>query len=190
MAKGFTRKGEKLRCQLDPVEQMLIANLLDELIEALRPGEPHADADPLAVELGLADLGTDAVTSAPDNPVLRRLLPDAYSDDEVAAAEFRRYTDDSLRRSKIADAESLRAGLDAAAADRKGRIEIDSTTADRWLRAINDLRLALGVQLEIDDSSADRIAALGEADPMYPAAMVYDFLTWWQDGLVLALMGD
>ncbi|MGB3673250.1 MAG: DUF2017 domain-containing protein [Candidatus Nanopelagicales bacterium] len=191
MALGFQRVGDRVSTQLEPVEQMLITALIDELSEILRrPDEPdRAEIDPLARELGLEGL-TGHAPDPPDNPIAARLLPDGYRDDLEAALEFRRYTDDSLRATKLADAEVMRAGLESAADDPEGRIEIELAEADHWVRAINDLRLALGVELGIaDDPSGSADRWLGN-ERMEGRAMLYDFLTWWQDGLVLSLMGE
>jgi hypothetical protein len=191
VAHAFQRVGDRLTTQLEPVEQMLLGQLIDELSDVLRrPEDADSPAiDPLAKELGLEGL-TGVAPEPPDNPVARRLLPDGYLDDPIAATEFRRYTDDSLRASKLADAEVMKAGLEAAADDPNGQIEIELVEADHWVRAMNDLRLALGVELGITNESQ------GQPDPsqldeqMSGRAMLYDFLTWWQDGLVIALMGE
>ena len=191
MAHAFQRVGDRLTTQLEPVEQMLLGQLIDELSDVLRrPEDADSPAiDPLAKELGLEGL-TGVAPEPPDNPVARRLLPDGYLDDPIAATEFRRYTDDSLRASKLADAEVMKAGLEAAADDPNGQIEIELVEADHWVRAMNDLRLALGVELGLTNESQ------GQPDPsqldeqMTGRAMLYDFLTWWQDGLVIALMGE
>ncbi len=191
MAHAFQRVGDRLTTQLEPVEQMLLGQLIDELSDVLRrPEDADSPAiDPLAKELGLEGL-TGVAPEPPDNPVARRLLPDGYLDDPIAATEFRRYTDDSLRASKLAEAEVMKAGLEAAADDPNGQIEIELVEADHWVRAMNDLRLALGVELGITNESQ------GQPDPsqldeqMSGRAMLYDFLTWWQDGLVIALMGE
>ena len=191
MALGFQRVGDRVSTQLEPVEQMLITALIDELSEILRrPDEPdRAEIDPLARELGLEGL-TGHAPDPPDNPIAARLLPDGYRDDLEAALEFRRYTDDSLRATKLADAAVMRAGLESAADDPEGRIEIELAEADHWVRAINDLRLALGVELGIaDDPSGSADRWVGN-ERMEGRAMLYDFLTWWQDGLVLSLMGE
>mgnify|MGYP003556501262 FL=1 len=191
MALGFQRVGDRVSTQLEPVEQMLITALIDELSEILRrPDEPdRAEIDPLARELGLEGL-TGHAPDPPDNPIAARLLPDGYRDDLEAALEFRRYTDDSLRATKLADAEVMRAGLESAADDPEGRIEIELAEADHWGRAINGLRLARGVELGIaDDPSGSADRWLGN-ERMEGRAMLYDFLTWWQDGLVLSLMGE
>lgn len=189
MALAFQRVGDRLSTQLEPVEQMLIAQLIDELADVLRrPDEPdRAEVDPLARELGLEGL-TGHAPEPPDNPIAERLLPDGYRDDVDAALEFRRYTDDALRASKLADAEVMRAGLESAADDPDGRIEIELGEADHWVRAMNDLRLSLGVELGItDDPSTDAHRWEGD-ERMAARSMLYDFLTWWQDGLVIALM--
>ena len=154
MAHAFQRVGDRLTTQLEPVEQMLLGQLIDELSDVLRrPEDADSPAiDPLAKELGLEGL-TGVAPEPPDNPVARRLLPDGYLDDPIAATEFRRYTDDSLRASKLADAEVMKAGLEAAADDPNGQIEIELVEADHWVRAMNDLRLALGVELGITNES-------------------------------------
>lgn len=191
MALGFQRVADRVSTQLEPVEQMLITALIDELSEVLRrPDEPdRAEVDPLARELGLEGL-TGHAPDPPDNPIAARLLPDGYRDDVEAALEFRRYTDDSLRATKLADAEVMRAGLESAADDPDGRIEIELAEADHWVRAINDLRLALGVELGIADAPDGDVSRWVGNERMEGRAMLYDFLTWWQDGLVIALMGE
>ncbi len=44
---------------------------------------------------------------APADPVLARLLPDAYQEDPEAASEFRKYTESSLREAKKYFAQTL-----------------------------------------------------------------------------------
>lgn len=191
MAHAFQRAGDRLNTQLEPVEQMLILQLVDELSEVLRrPDDPSGrDVDPLAKELGLEGL-TGHAPEPPDNPIAERLLPDGYRDDPDAALEFRRYTDDALRASKLADAAVMKAGLEAAADDPDGQLVVELAEAEHWVRAINDLRLALGVELGIADDPQQGPDRWEEDDQMAGRAMLYDFLTWWQDGLVSALMGE
>ena len=49
-------------------------------------------------------LDFDAPREIPDDPALQRLLPDAHRDDPEVAAEFRRFTERSLREGKVDDA--------------------------------------------------------------------------------------
>lgn len=193
MAYAFVRQGDQYETKLEPIERAMLRQMLDELCEMLTVDnavDPE-DLDPLAVELGLEDLSADD-SVLPDNPVLNRLLPDGYRDDPMAAYEFRRYTDGALRRSKIEDAELIRAGLDRADSDPEGEgtVLVSEQAAPGWLRSMNDLRLALGVQLEITDDSSAELAQLPEDDPRAAPAAIYDFLTWWQDSLVRAVVGE
>ena len=55
------------------------------------------------------DREIDPDAERPDDPALARLLPDAYADDDEASAEFRRFTERTLRETK------MRAPLSASA---------------------------------------------------------------------------
>lgn len=189
MAHGFVRDGDDFETRLEPIECTTLRQLLAELtaLLAVDGDDRQSSTDPLAKQLGLEDLDQSAVV-APADPVLARLLPDGYSDDDDAAAEFRRFTDSALRRGKQQDAATVLAGIDQAEADEQGSVSIDEPTAMAWMRSINDLRLALGVQLEIDDDLAADLSSIPDDDPRAASAAIYEFLTWWQDTLVNALM--
>lgn len=190
MAEAFRRERKgRISCHIEPSERALITQLLGELCALLTTDDlpETADLDPLMRELGLADLAC-AQVSDPDDPVLRRLLPSGYPGDPEAAAEFRRYTDTSLRTGKIDDARTMKATLDALGDDGSGFVAIDKTEATAWLRAINDLRLALGVQLNVTAESYPDPTELADDDQAAFSAALYDFLTWWQDSLVRALL--
>lgn len=191
MARGFVREGDELETRLIPLERAMIRQLLDELcaLLATQDSPEPQDIDPLARQLGMVGLD-DLPVSPPDDPVLARLLPDGYRDDPMAASEFRRYTDGTLRQGKIADADIVRAGLDRAEQDKNGATWVSAQDAPAWLRSINDVRLALGVQLEITAESAEDLGDIPDDDPRANTAAIYDFLTWWQDSLVRALMGE
>ena len=112
---GFTRRrGGGVVLTLDEGEVQLLDHLLEQLVELLEPEGPDAQTqlDPLAAMVGI---GT--ATEAPDDPALARLLPDAYGEDVEASAEFRRYTELSLRERKQAQAALARQTL----ADRRAR---------------------------------------------------------------------
>ena len=112
--------------------------------------------------------------------MLARLFPSAYEDHEQSA-EFRRYTEATLRDGKRADAQTM---LDSA---EPGRVELTQEQAQAWMRALNDVRLALGTRLEVTEEIHDEIAEMPEDDPRYPAYVTYDWLTYLQDTLVRAL---
>jgi hypothetical protein len=82
-------------------------------------------------------------TRRPDDPVLARLLPDAYAD-PGAAGEFRRLTQDELLGGKI---RRISAVIDALRAAPGGHVVLDDDAAETWLAALNDLRLAVGTRM-------------------------------------------
>ena len=82
-------------------EADLLRSLASQLVELLR-NEAAVPADDLDPFESLMDFC--GPTTEPEDPVLARLFPTAYSDDEEAAAEFRRYTEAGLRDGKAAAA--------------------------------------------------------------------------------------
>ena len=178
---------------LQPVEADVLASVTREVLELL--DVPERRVDPLAEQLGLGDLagleeaaagglGGDGPTAAPDDEVLRRLLPDAYPEDPDAAAEFRRFTERGLRERKAAAARAVLASL-APVEGQGGRVQLDAEGARTWLSALNDVRLALGTRLGVRDDSEPEL--LDEDDPHRYAWAVYDFTTHLQETLVRSL---
>ncbi len=143
-----------------------------------RPADP---LDDLARLLGQA--GETGPATPPDDPVLARLLPDAYADDAEAAGDFRRFTEQELRNGKAAAARTVLATLP----EDGGRVRLSGEEAQVWLRALNDVRLALGVRLSITEDFEARLQDLDPADPRSAYMWVYDWLTFLQETLVRAL---
>ena len=83
-----------------------IAELVSADSTAAEVAETGAGSDALEAQLGLSNHA-----EPPDDPVLARLLPDGYTDDPEASAEFRRYTEESLRTAKVAAAQTVLASL-------------------------------------------------------------------------------
>jgi Domain of unknown function (DUF2017) len=144
----------------------------------LAVGDDQAARDDLAAQLGLTD-----DSELPADPILARLLPDAYSDDPEASGEFRRYTELSLRSGKVAAAQTVLATLPAHG----GRVRLTEPDAQAWLRALNDVRLSLGVILNVTDDFEDQMAELSADDPRAAYVGVYQWLAALQDSLVDAL---
>jgi hypothetical protein len=128
-------------------------------------------------------LGLSDSTAAPEDPVLARLLPDAYRDDPEAAGDFRRYTEQDLRAGKVAAARTVLATLP----EDGGQVRLSADEAQVWLRALNDVRLALGVRLSVTEDFEQRMASLDPDDPRSAYFWVYDWLTYLQETLVRAL---
>jgi hypothetical protein len=141
-------------------------------------GEPDLSPADLA-----AMLGATGPTSPPQDPVLARLLPDAYRDDPEAAGEFRRYTEQGLRSGKVAAARTVLATLPAEG----GHVRLGPEDAQAWLRALNDVRLAIGTVLGITEDYEDELEAASWADPRSAYLEVYHWLGYLQDSLVRAL---
>jgi uncharacterized protein DUF2017 len=142
------------------------------------PGADGSDGQDLEAIFGLTD-----ATEAPRDPVLARLLPDGYRDDPEAAGEFRRYTELSLRDGKVAAARTVLGTLPA----RGGRIRLSQPDAEAWLRALNDVRLALGVRLGVSDDFEEVGNGINPADPRAAYVWVYHWLAYLQESLVEAL---
>ena len=68
-----------------------------------------------------------------------------------------------------------------------GRVRLSEEEAQVWLRALNDVRLALGVRLSITEDFEARLQDLDPADPRSAYMWVYDWLTFLQETLVRAL---
>ncbi len=209
--------------RLDDVERATVADLMEQVRELLLPeGEAAGGAGPEEsatgdvafdeIVSGLGGLGSGMVLDAgaaswPDtgpvpetarsfgerDPALERLLPSGNRTDEQAAAEFRRLTEDGLRRRKA----DLLATAIAALRTPTDAVELDRRSARAMVVALTDVRLVLGERLGLrEDEDSDRLhATVRELDlehPLVYAAAVYDFLSWLQESLVhvLAKGGD
>ena len=158
-------------------EAPVLRGLLEQLAELVAPAEP-LDDDPLAAMVGIG-----SQTGAPEDPVLARLFPDAYPDDAEAAAEFRRYTESGLRETKHSNARTALATLDAPGTEHV----LTDFEVQAWLGALNDLRLALGTRLDVDEDWHAQAAGLDQDDPALVLFSVYDWLSMLQELLVRCL---
>lgn len=175
---------------LDPAEAAILTNLAGQVIELLRDrnGEKTSDPDPLMGELGFT-----GPAQAPEDPVLRRLLPDAYRDNPDDAAEFRRFTESALTSAKVGNAERLIQSLEAGGFDPAAEneqpveVELDAEAVQAWLRSLNDIRQSLAVRLGIE--SEEDAVLLGKSGDQAEVAMseLYDWLGYVQETLVQAL---
>lgn len=185
---------------LDEVEISIIRSLAVQLLELIGPGEgaAAADADPLA------ELFTDGPSEPPADPVLKRLLPDAYGGpggepdspekaEELRAhsAEFRRFTENDLRARKRDDALAVIRSLDALTVAGEGGavLKLSADESRSWLGALNDLRLAIGTRLDVTaEEDTDILYRLPDSDPRKPMVMAYLWLGGLQETLVETLL--
>jgi hypothetical protein len=173
-------------CFFEPAQAGVIRSLVSQVAELIRSDRAPAAGE--QASSGGADelemlLGLSANDELPEDPVLARLLPDAYRDDPGASAEFRRYTEESLRSGKLSSAQAVLAALPADG----GEVVLSEPECQQWLRALNDVRLALGTRLGITDENEDFGADLSINDPRSVHIWVYQWLAYLQDSLIDSL---
>ena len=171
----------------------LVVPVMELLNDPARPSAPSASPEAAAAPDESADVFAELERqfSSPDepdpelpaDPVVARLLPDAYQDDPEKAGEFRKYTESSLREAKKYFAQTLLETLPPEG----GKVRLTGDQARDWLRALNDIRLMFGVRLEVTEDFEDQLAALDPKDPRMAAFEVYGWLGMVQESLVQAL---
>jgi len=160
----------------------VIRYLVSQVAELVSADSTAADAGIDSGDLE-AQLGLSSHDQPPDDPVLARLLPDGYSDDPEASAEFRRYTEETLRSGKIASAQTVLSSLPPGG----GQVRLSEPECQQWLKALNDVRLALSVRLGITEENEDLSERLAADDPRAAYVWVYQWLAYLQESLVEAL---
>lgn len=132
----------------------------------------------------------------PANPYVAAILR-PMSKDAEEAAELRALTTPDLAGRKAAAMRTVAAGLEWAH-DQHTPVVVKPDTLKLWVTAINDVRLALGWSLGIeDDARAEEVELMAQSDPdsgIYTAyeitiASVYNALSWWLDTLMNAVNG-
>lgn len=190
--KRFQRKRGMITTQLSGYEVELLGSLVEQLVELVSDGEP-AEFGPTAESVDpferlVRDLGVDPdEPEVSDDPVLKRLFPNAYPHDAQASSDFRRYTERDLKTKKVADAQVVLAAL--ASTELGAQVlRIPPAEADAWLRTLTSVRLAVAARLDITDSeSAERLVELPDDDPRTFMVSVYDWLGFAQETLLSSL---
>ncbi|AXG12950.1 DUF2017 domain-containing protein [Intrasporangium calvum] len=207
MARAFLMEDGRYVAVLDVTERFMLHGLMEQTRVVLSPevestGDAFADlVAAMGVSLGQDDQEPRASADPPDaeahpgeerDPALDRLLPDAHRGDDAVAAEFRRLTEEGLRQRKSAN---LDVAMDRIASASGDRVELDAVQAPAFLTALTDVRLLLAERMGMrTEEDADRLHAamevMGDDDPLGYAMAWYDFLTWLQETLTQALMGE
>lgn len=164
----FSRRGDVLVMTLHAAEVTLLRDLAAQVDALLAGGMPEYGAD----------------------PVRDRLFPRAYLDptEDAAEADFQSVVHADLVRTKSAAVAALVASLDAGRARRGDALELDldPEQVEQWIGALNDLRLALGVALRVQEDMPEP----APDDPRAPGVEVYGWLTYLQGELVEVLLGE
>jgi hypothetical protein len=180
----WERVGDTVMTKLDRREATVLRGLITQIDSMLRARLEEAPQDELAELTGIRT----GSTTAPEDPILARLLPDFHrldSDDSSRAEQDSAAALRSLHEPELLD---LKTGVAAVVLDTcppdGGTVKLSLEQAEAWLSAVNDVRLALGTTLDVTDDMPDE---LPEDDPRSPHLGVYQWLTWLQEHLVLAL---
>jgi hypothetical protein len=185
-----TAEGPRFRSSLASHEADLLKNLVNALIDLLDERESSSPPDELEEITGIKSGNSEP----PGDPTLRRLLPDFFRPGDEDASGSGTETPDGLNAAlrnlhepEIIDAKRVAAQqlLDTVP-ESGGRFALTEDQANAWVSAVNDIRLALGVMLEIGPDGPERLPT---DHPMATHFDVYQWLTVLQEYLVVVLMG-
>jgi hypothetical protein len=129
-------------------------------------------------------------TTEPDDPVLARLFPTAYPDDDEAAGDFRRFTESTLRDGKAGSAATIIDALEEAGLPPEPEdglfidVELDAGAAMMWMRSFTDMRLAIATRLGVEEGDEDYWLSLPDDDARAQVHDIYDWLGYLQETLV------
>ncbi|MET0233595.1 MAG: DUF2017 domain-containing protein [Kibdelosporangium sp.] len=180
----WRKDGDVLVTEMERQEAAVLRGLVGQINDMLHARAEEAPRDELSELTGIR---TGPATS-PDDPILSRLLPDFHrldadqpsKEDLDSAAALR-----SLHEPELLDAKTgVAAVLLETCPPGGGEVRLNLDQADAWLSALNDVRLALGTALDIDDDMPDE---LPDDDPRADHLPVYHWLTVVQEELVHAL---
>jgi hypothetical protein len=188
---GFIRRGQGVMATFSGFEADLLRSLASQLVELLRneKAAPRGSSDPLEDLLDFT-----GPTTEPDDPVLARLFPTAYPDDEEAAGEFRRFTEGTLRDGKARSAGLIIDQLEEAGLppelEEDGLwidVELDPAQANAWMRSFTDIRLALATRLGVEEGDEDYWRSLPDEDPRSHVHDIYEWVGYLQETLVASV---
>ena len=192
MTEGFEpRRGGGALDTFSAFEADLLRSLASQLVELLRNEEatPSVHSDPLEELLDFS-----GPTSEPEDPVLARLFPTAYRDDDEAAGEFRRFTEGTLRDGKARGAAMIidtleEAGLPSELTEDGLFVDVELPTSDAmsWMRSFTDIRLALATRLGVEEGDEAYWRALPDEDPRSHVHDIYEWVGYLQETLVDSL---
>ncbi len=112
--------------------------------------------------------------------LVRRLFPPAYhlADDAKAEAEYQRFMREELVASRLEAINEVDAAL------RTGR-ELTEEQANRFMQALNSVRLVLGTLLDVSEEHDP--SRVSDDDPMVGEHQLYSYLSWLLEATVHAV---
>jgi hypothetical protein len=167
----------KISTTLEAQESAVLKGLVEEVLQMLAGRVAETPHDELAALTGMRT----GPSAKPDDRVLARLLPDFSADDDGLSSGMRSLHEPDLIEAKQEAATFVIGSLPEGG----GKVELTPQQADTWLRALNDVRLALGTALDVSEDMPEDLPA---DDPRAGHMGVYHWLTFVQDALVQARM--
>jgi hypothetical protein len=116
--------------------------------------------------------------SESEDPVHKRLFPSAYEDDE-ASESFRDMTSGDLTSMKL---EALEVVDEAVGRRDKGVTTLSQEEGEAWVRALTDMRLAIGTRLEVTEETMS--AEPAPDDPAAAPLQILHWLGWLQESII------
>ena len=155
-----TAKSRLIIANFTGFEADLLRSLASQIVELLRneAAVPDDSRDPFEAMMDFS-----GPTSEPEDPVLQRLFPTAYTEDEEAAARV-----PPVHRGQPARRQGGRGDARSSTASRRPGcrpsstedglmidVELDEPTAETWMRSFTDIRLALATRLGVEDGDEE-----------------------------------
>lgn len=214
MAHSFVpRLDGRYMCRLDDDERAVLCQVATEVLQLIRSDlglnqdssaaltqQALASEDPL--ERLEAEQAAHTLSRAPRDEAVQRLLPDAFPGDDEASEDFRRLCQPGLADSIVETLSTVIATITAhGLEDVEDELIIDREQADHFLRALTTIRLVLADRMSLkNDGDYEALHLLrsndiGQEDAEEKNGQVsvdfllslYDFLSWLQESLVLAM---
>ncbi|MBZ8178223.1 DUF2017 family protein [Corynebacterium sp. 3HC-13] len=170
--KGLMRQ-VRFQCVLEPLEREILGNMSSTVAEALIARAQSSPKDELAEMTGLSS----GHKEAPEDPALARLLPDFERDgDEEFEGDnslLRSFHENDIIRAKLSNLQVVNTALGP---DGGVEINLSEEEAHAWVAAINDMRLYLLTEGQVDTSPLD-------------IDTIAEWLAYNQDSLLDVLLG-
>jgi hypothetical protein len=182
----WERVSDSVTTKIDRQEAAVLRGLVTHIDDMLRARLAEAPQDELTELTGMRT----GPSTAPEDPIMSRLLPDFHRLDDTGAPVSKEDLDSAAALRSLHEPELLdqKTGVAAVVLDTcppgGGLVKVSLEQADAWLSALNDVRLALGTTLGVSEEMPDE---LPDDDPRAPHLGVYHWLTWMQESLVAAL---
>jgi len=161
------RRGDRLVLTFHAAEVEVLRDLAGQLESLLEGGVPERGGD----------------------PARDRLFPRAYLDptEDDAETDWQSVVHGDLVRAKSDAVAALVDSLDTGKTERGDQLEVSLGPDDvaQWVGALNDVRLALGVVLEVTEDEP----RVSPDDPRAAGYELYAWLTWLQGMMIETLAG-